>query len=81
MLTFAKGITNGAAPMGGVLVRDTIHDAFMSGPEHAVELTPRLYLFGASAVVRRGTGDARYIPRRKSCSSAPASSSRNSPTR
>src|SRR6187399_1747371 len=39
ILTFAKGITNGAAPMGGVLVRDTIHDAFMSGPEHIVELT------------------------------------------
>ena len=39
MLTFAKGITNGAAPMGGVMVRDTIHDAFMSGPEHIVELT------------------------------------------
>ncbi|MDE2332434.1 MAG: aminotransferase class III-fold pyridoxal phosphate-dependent enzyme, partial [Bradyrhizobium sp.] len=38
MLTFAKGVTNGAAPMGGVLVRDTIHDAFMTGPEHAVEL-------------------------------------------
>ena len=38
MLTFAKGITNGAAPMGGVLVRDTIHDAFMTGPEHIVEL-------------------------------------------
>ena len=39
MMTFAKGITNGAAPMGGVIVRDTIHDAFMSGPEFAVELT------------------------------------------
>jgi beta-alanine--pyruvate transaminase len=39
MLTFAKGVTNGAAPMGGVLVRDTIHDAFMSGPEHVTELT------------------------------------------
>jgi beta-alanine--pyruvate transaminase len=39
MLTFAKCITNGAAPMGGVLVRDTIHDAFMNGPEHVVELT------------------------------------------
>jgi len=39
MITFAKGVTNGAAPMGGVIVRDTIHDAFMSGPEHAVELT------------------------------------------
>ena len=38
MLTFAKGITNGAAPMGGVIVRDTIHDAFMSGPEHVIEL-------------------------------------------
>src|SRR5205814_1997481 len=36
--TFAKGITNGPAPMGGVLVRDTIHDAFMSGPEYATEL-------------------------------------------
>jgi beta-alanine--pyruvate transaminase len=39
MITFAKGVTNGAAPMGGVIVRDTIHDAFMSGPDHAVELT------------------------------------------
>src|SRR5579872_6855922 len=39
LLTFAKGITNGAAPMGGVIVRDTIHDAFMNGPEHMVELT------------------------------------------
>jgi len=39
LLTFAKGVTNGAAPMGGVVVRDTIHDAFMSGPEHMVELT------------------------------------------
>ncbi|MGA2055117.1 MAG: aspartate aminotransferase family protein [Bradyrhizobium sp.] len=38
MITFAKGVTNGAAPMGGVIVRDTIHDAFMSGPEHVVEL-------------------------------------------
>src|SRR5712692_6065688 len=39
IITFAKGVTNGAAPMGGVIVRDTIHDAFMSGPEHVVELT------------------------------------------
>src|SRR6476620_5370394 len=38
MITFAKGVTNGAAPMGGVLVRDTIHDAFMTGPPNAVEL-------------------------------------------
>jgi beta-alanine--pyruvate transaminase len=38
MITFAKGVTNGAAPMGGVLVRDTIHDAFMTGPDNAMEL-------------------------------------------
>ena len=38
MISFAKGITNGAVPMGGVIVRDAIHDAFMTGPEHLVEL-------------------------------------------
>lgn len=38
MITFAKGVTNGAVPMGGVLVRDAVHDAFMTGPEHVVEL-------------------------------------------
>jgi beta-alanine--pyruvate transaminase len=38
LLTFAKGITNGAAPMGGVLARDTLYETFMTGPENAVEL-------------------------------------------
>jgi beta-alanine--pyruvate transaminase len=38
MLAFAKGVTNGAVPMGGVLVRDSIHDAFMTGPDYACEL-------------------------------------------
>jgi beta-alanine--pyruvate transaminase len=38
MITFAKGITNGAVPMGGVIVRDEIHDAFMGGPPYAIEL-------------------------------------------
>jgi len=38
MITFAKGVTNGAAPMGGVIVRDTIYDAFMTGPDYAIEL-------------------------------------------
>jgi beta-alanine--pyruvate transaminase len=38
MITFAKGVTNGAAPMGGVLVRDTVFEAFMAGPPNAVEL-------------------------------------------
>lgn len=37
MITMAKGITNGAVPMGGVLVKQQIHDAFMNGPEHLIE--------------------------------------------
>jgi len=37
MITCAKGLTNGAVPMGGVIVRQPIHDAFMSGPEHLIE--------------------------------------------
>ncbi|HRD95518.1 MAG TPA: aspartate aminotransferase family protein [Rubrivivax sp.] len=37
MITCAKGLTNGCVPMGAVIVRDDIHDAFMSGPEQAIE--------------------------------------------
>ncbi len=38
MITFAKGVTNAAAPMSGVLVRKGIYEAHMNGPEHVVEL-------------------------------------------
>ena len=38
LLTFAKGITSGTVPMGGVIARKFIHDAFMKGPDHVVEL-------------------------------------------
>jgi beta-alanine--pyruvate transaminase len=38
IITFAKGVTNGAVPMGGVIVSEKIHAAFMDGPEHAIEL-------------------------------------------
>ena len=38
IITTAKGLTNGVIPMGAVLVRDKIHDAFMNGPEHMIEL-------------------------------------------
>jgi len=36
-MTVAKGLTNGAVPMGAVIARQQIHDAFMTGPEHLVE--------------------------------------------
>jgi len=38
IMTFAKGITSGTVPMGGTIVRAPIHNAFMHGPEHAIEL-------------------------------------------
>ena len=37
MMTVAKGITNGAVPMGAVLLKSQIADAFMNGPEHVPE--------------------------------------------
>ena len=38
LITCAKGLTNGAVPMGAVLATKDIHDAFMHGPEHLIEL-------------------------------------------
>ncbi len=38
LLTCAKGLTNGCVPMGAVLVRRDIYDAFMQGPPAAIEL-------------------------------------------
>jgi beta-alanine--pyruvate transaminase len=37
LMTVAKGLTNGAVPMGAVVVKKEIHDAFMNGPEHLIE--------------------------------------------
>jgi beta-alanine--pyruvate transaminase len=38
LITCAKGLTNGSVPMGGVLVRDNVFDAFMAGPADTIEL-------------------------------------------
>ena len=38
MITCAKGLTNGGVPMGAVLTTGALHDAFMNGPEHMIEL-------------------------------------------
>jgi beta-alanine--pyruvate transaminase len=38
IITVAKGLTNGAVPMGAAIVRQSMHDALMTGPEHAIEL-------------------------------------------
>ena len=38
LMTTAKGLTNGAIPMGAVFAHRKIHDALMQGPENLVEL-------------------------------------------
>ncbi len=38
LVTTAKGITNGALPMGAVFASRTVYDALVQGPENAIEL-------------------------------------------
>jgi beta-alanine--pyruvate transaminase len=38
IITFAKGMTSGVVPMGGVGVKKEIFDTFMTGPDFAIEL-------------------------------------------
>ncbi len=38
LITTAKGLTSGSVPMGAVLVRKGIYEAFMQGPEQTIEL-------------------------------------------
>jgi beta-alanine--pyruvate transaminase len=37
MVTFAKAVSNGVVPLAGVLVREEIYRAFMTGPPQAIE--------------------------------------------
>ena len=38
MIVFAKGVTNGTIPMGGVAVRQDIYESMMHGPKWLIEL-------------------------------------------
>jgi beta-alanine--pyruvate transaminase len=38
IIVFAKAVTNGVVPLGGVIVHQGIHDALMIGPERSIEL-------------------------------------------
>jgi beta-alanine--pyruvate transaminase len=38
LMTTAKGLTNGAVPMGAVFAQRKIYDTFMQGPENSIEL-------------------------------------------
>jgi beta-alanine--pyruvate transaminase len=38
LITCAKGMTNGAVPMGGVIASRSVYDALMAGPSNVIEL-------------------------------------------
>ena len=38
LMTVAKGLTNGAIPMGAVFASKSVYEAFMQGPENVIEL-------------------------------------------
>ena len=62
IITTAKGITNGIIPMGAVLVKSKIYQAFMSGPGGGDRFLPRLYLFGPPRRLRRRHRHAGGLP-------------------
>ena len=63
LITFAKGITSGTVPMGGVLVKREIYKHLHGCVGRRGGAFPRLHLFRASARGGRGAGDARYVCR------------------
>jgi beta-alanine--pyruvate transaminase len=46
LITSAKGITNGTVPMGAVFMKESVYQAFMTGPENAIEM-PHGYTYSA----------------------------------
>ena len=58
LITTAKGITNGTVPMGAVFMRERIYEAFMNGPENAIEMPHGYTYSGAPAGLRRRPRDA-----------------------
>ena len=65
MITFAKGVTSGTIPMGGVMVRQPIYDAFMTRARPCDRALPRLYLHRPSDGRRRGPCHPRHLSRRR----------------
>jgi beta-alanine--pyruvate transaminase len=49
LITTAKGITNGTVPMGAVLMKEALYEAFQTGPDTAIEM-PHGYTYSAHPV-------------------------------
>ena len=65
LITSAKGITNGAVPMGAVFASRKVHDALMTGPASQIELFHG-YTYSAHPVAcAAGIGDAGNLSERR----------------
>ena len=72
LMTMAKGITNGAQPMGAVAISERIHDTIMgAAPEGAIEFFHGYTYSGHPARVRRGPRDARHLRARRAVRAGP----------
>jgi beta-alanine--pyruvate transaminase len=60
MITTAKGLTSGVIPMGAVFCSSEIYDAFMTGPEHMIELFHG-YTYSAPDRLGGSAGNARHL--------------------
>ncbi len=63
LITFAKGVTSGTVPMGGVIAREGVYDAFMHGPEHVIELFHGYTYSAHPLACAAGPRDARSLSR------------------
>ena len=69
MIVFAKTVSNGAAPLGGVIVKRELHDALMHGPPHVAELMHGYTCSGhplacAAGLAMLGVLDEEQLPQR-----------------
>jgi beta-alanine--pyruvate transaminase len=72
LLTFAKAVSNGAVPLGGVLASDAVHATLMQAPPQAIELFHGYTYSGTRWPAPRHWPRWRSTPR-SACSSAPSS--------
>ena len=74
MLNFAKCVTNGVIPLGGVICRDHLYDAMMKTESARARdrVLPRLHLLGPPGGLRRGDRHAGPVQGGKPVRSAPA---------
>ena len=63
LIAFAKGVTSGYIPLGGVLVGDRVADVLTG---QGRRLQSRLHLLGPSGRLRRGAREHPHHPRRSS---------------